>query len=175
MPGKESLKTLPIFENYILFLQCVGPFGVGRKKRSPLFLNSNQVSRDQKLLSCCFDQDVNATTAWSRLSLMFDSLPLIGRVLEAISSDAPLDRLVEFFFLFMIKIYVSMLSYRVNFFSASPSLMDTIQSKLHAIWFPNTPFPMSVSSLLLPKAEIDLDNINAKPAWNMWRQPILCT
>ena len=40
----------------------------------------------------------------------------------------------------MIKIYVSMLSYyRVNFSSASPSLMDTIQSKLHAIWFPNTP------------------------------------
>ena len=43
------------FENYILFLQCVGPFGVGRKKRSPLFLNSNQVPRDQKSLSFCFD------------------------------------------------------------------------------------------------------------------------
>ena len=82
---------------------------------------------------------------------------------------------LKILFRFMIKIYVSMLSYRVNFFSASPSLMDTIQSKLHAIWFPNTPFPMSVSSLLLSKAQIDLDKINAKPAWNMWRQPILCT
>ena len=68
-----------------------------------------------------------------------------------------------------------MLSYRVNFFSVSPSLMDTIQSKLHAIWFPNTPFPMSVSSLLLSKAQIDLDKINAKPARNTWQQPILCT
>ena len=65
--------------------------------------------------------------------ILFDSLPFIGRELEAISSDALLDPLVEFFFLFMIKIYVSMLSYRVNFFSASPSMMDTIQSKLHAI------------------------------------------
>ena len=43
------------FENYISYLQCVGPFGVGRKKRSPLFLNSNQVPRDQKSLSFCFD------------------------------------------------------------------------------------------------------------------------
>ena len=75
-------------------------------------------------------------------------------------------------FLFTIKIYVSMLSYRVNF-STSPSMMDTIQSKLHAIWFPNTPFPMS--SLLLSKAQIVLGKINAKPAWNMWRQSILCT
>ena len=82
---------------------------------------------------------------------------------------------LKILFLFMIKIYVSMLSYRVNFFSASPSMMDTIQSKLHAIWFPNTPFPMSVSSLLLSKAQIDLDKINAKPARNTWRQPILCT
>ena len=93
-----------------------------------------------------------------RLSEVFDSLPFIGRELEGISSDALLDPLVEFFFLlFMIKIYVSKLSNRVNFFSASPSLMDTIQSKLHAIWFPNTLFPMSVSSLLLSKAQIDLD------------------
>ena len=82
---------------------------------------------------------------------------------------------LKILFLFMIKIYVSLLSYRVNFFSASLFLMDTIQSKLHAIWFPNTPFPMSVSSLLLSKAEIDLDKINVKPARNMWRQPILCT
>ena len=102
-----------------------------------------------------------------RLSEVFDSLPFIDRELEAISSDALLDHLVEIFFLFMIKTYVSMLSYRVNFFSASRSLMDTSQSKLHAIWFQNTPFPMSVSSLLLSKAQIDLDKINAKPAWNM--------
>ena len=68
-----------------------------------------------------------------------------------------------------------MLSFCVNFFSVSPSLMDMIQSKSHAIWFPNTPFLMSVSSLLLSKAQIGLDKINAKPAWNMWRQHILCT
>ena len=29
---------------YFLPLKCVGPFSVGRKKRSPIFLNSNQVT-----------------------------------------------------------------------------------------------------------------------------------
>ena len=30
-------------DNIVFPLKCVGPFSVGRKKRSPLFLNSNQV------------------------------------------------------------------------------------------------------------------------------------
>ena len=30
-------------DNPVFPLKCVGPFSVGRKKRSPLFLNSNQV------------------------------------------------------------------------------------------------------------------------------------
>ena len=41
----EKAAPATLAKNWILILavfQCVGPFNIGRKKRSPIFLNSNQ-------------------------------------------------------------------------------------------------------------------------------------
>ena len=72
------------FENSILFLQCVGPFGVGRKKRSPLFLNSNQVSRIKHCLHIALTKMQVHQRFEVDFLILFDSLPFIGRELEIV-------------------------------------------------------------------------------------------
>ena len=88
LKASQRSQGLILNANHVFPSQCVGPFSVGRKKRSPLFLNSNQV---KILKEISLEQ-----REWN----IFDKSRMIDwtyvtRELVATSSDALLDLLVE--------------------------------------------------------------------------------